>query len=131
MQIEVFFRLVLAGYGGITMNVLKVDDINVLSEEKLITPEQLKRQIKAAEKKGYRVKTGVECEFFLINRSGDEISDDMDREEKPCYDQSALMRRYDVISEICDAMLGLGWNPYQNLQGCPSSSPCPSSSSAP
>jgi glutamine synthetase type III len=24
------------------------------------------------------------------------------------------MRRYDVITEICDAMLGLGWNPYQN-----------------
>ena len=24
------------------------------------------------------------------------------------------MRRYDVISEICDAMLALGWKPYQN-----------------
>ena len=24
------------------------------------------------------------------------------------------MRRYDVIAEICDAMLALGWNPYQN-----------------
>jgi len=24
------------------------------------------------------------------------------------------MRRYDVISEICDAMLALGWGPYQN-----------------
>ena len=33
---------------------------------------------------------------------------------KPCYDQSALMRRYDVISEICDAMLELGWGAYQN-----------------
>ncbi|HWL18158.1 MAG TPA: type III glutamate--ammonia ligase, partial [Bradyrhizobium sp.] len=32
----------------------------------------------------------------------------------PCYDQQALMRRYDVISEICDSMLALGWNPYQN-----------------
>ena len=74
----------------------------------------LKRQIEAAAKKGYRVKTGVECEFFLVNPSGDRLSDDMDREEKPCYDQSALMRRYDVISEICDAMLMLGWNPYQN-----------------
>ena len=74
----------------------------------------LKRQIEAAEKQGYRVKTGVECEFFLTNPAGDGLSDEMDREEKPCYDQSALMRRYDVISEICDAMLGLGWNPYQN-----------------
>ena len=24
------------------------------------------------------------------------------------------MRRYDVITEICDAMLKLGWRPYQN-----------------
>jgi glutamine synthetase len=24
------------------------------------------------------------------------------------------MRRYDVVSEICDAMLALGWKPYQN-----------------
>ena len=74
----------------------------------------LKRQVAAAAKKGYRVKTGVECEFFLIDPSGEGISDEMDKEEKPCYDQSALMRRYDVISEICDAMLSLGWNPYQN-----------------
>ena len=74
----------------------------------------LKRQVEAAEKQGYRVKTGVECEFFLTNPAGDGLSDEMDREEKPCYDQSALMRRYDVISEICDSMLSLGWNPYQN-----------------
>ncbi len=74
----------------------------------------LKRQIEAAAKKGYLVKTGVECEFFLINGSGDGLSDDMDKEEKPCYDQSALMRSYDVISEICDSMAALGWNPYQN-----------------
>ncbi len=74
----------------------------------------LKRQIEAAEKNGYWVKTGVECEFFLLNDNGDGLSDDMDKEEKPCYDQAALMRRFDVISEICDAMLGLGWNPYQN-----------------
>ncbi|MBJ88418.1 MAG: type III glutamate--ammonia ligase [Woeseia sp.] len=74
----------------------------------------LKRQIEAAGKRNYRVMTGVECEFFLVNSSGDGLSDDMDKEEKPCYDQSALMRRYDVISEICDAMLTLGWNPYQN-----------------
>jgi glutamine synthetase type III len=74
----------------------------------------LKRQIEAAAKKGFVVKTGVECEFFLIDPTGDRLSDDMDREEKPCYDQSALMRRYDVIKEICDSMIELGWDPYQN-----------------
>ena len=74
----------------------------------------LKRQIEAAKKKGYRVKTGVECEFFLVNPLGSGLSDELDKEEKPCYDQSALMRRYDVITEICDSMLALGWKPYQN-----------------
>jgi glutamine synthetase type III len=68
---------------------------------------------KAAEK-GLRVKTGVECEFFLINSDGTAISDLKDQAAKPCYDQQALMRRYDVIAEICDYMLELGWGPYQN-----------------
>ncbi len=42
------------------------------------------------------------------------ISDDADTASKPCYDQQAVMRRYDVIAEICDHMLALGWGPYQN-----------------
>ena len=74
----------------------------------------LKRQDARAAKKGYRLKTGVECEFFIINPDGTTISDERDTQEKPCYDQGALMRRYDVISEICDGMDTLGWGPYQN-----------------
>ena len=74
----------------------------------------LKRQIAAAKKQGYQLKTGVECEYHLINEDGTNISDPKDIQSKPCYDQAALMRRYDVISEICDAMIELGWNPYQN-----------------
>jgi glutamine synthetase type III len=74
----------------------------------------LKRQLNLATKKGMRIKTGVECEFFLINESGSDLSDAEDTHEKPCYDQSALMRRYDVISEICDCMIKLNWKPYQN-----------------
>ena len=74
----------------------------------------LKDQIAAASAKGYRMKTGVECEYFLISPDGKAISDPADVQEKPCYDQQALMRRYDVITEICDSMLTLGWKPYQN-----------------
>ena len=74
----------------------------------------LKRQIAAAAEAGHEMKTGVECEFFLISPDGSEISDAADRQIKPCYDQQALMRRYDTIAEICDAMQGLGWQPYQN-----------------
>ena len=74
----------------------------------------LKKQIQEASKKGYRLKTGVECEYFLISSDGKEISDNLDKQEKPCYDQSALMRRYEVVKEICDSMITLGWGPYQN-----------------
>jgi glutamine synthetase type III len=74
----------------------------------------LKRLIADAAKQKMQLKSGVECEFFLVTPKGDAISDDADRQSKPCYDQSALMRRYDFIKELCDAMLSLGWNPYQN-----------------
>lgn len=74
----------------------------------------LKRQIEKADKRGMRMKTGVECEYFLINADGSAIADENDTQSKPCYDQSALMRRYDVISQICDCMIELGWGPYQN-----------------
>lgn len=74
----------------------------------------LKRQIEAAARLGLQMKHGVECEFFLIDPSGTAVSDPADAQAKPCYDQSALMRRYAVIAEICDAMLALGWGPYQN-----------------
>src|SRR6266481_5307118 len=74
----------------------------------------LKRVIAAAARQGYVLKTGVECEYFLITPDGGAISDSADHQVKPCYDQQALMRRYDVIAEICDAMQGLGWQPYQN-----------------
>ena len=74
----------------------------------------LKRQIAAAAKQGYRIKTGVECEFFLINADGSAISDARDTQSKPCYDQAALTRNFDIITEICDAMIELGWGPYHN-----------------
>ena len=74
----------------------------------------LKNAIKAAADQGLEMKTGVECEFFLVNPDGTAISDPNDKQAKPCYDQLALMRRYEVISEICDAMLSFGWAPYQN-----------------
>jgi glutamine synthetase type III len=74
----------------------------------------LKRVVVAAKEQGFEFKTGVECEYFLITADGRAISDSADLQAKPCYDQQALMRRYDVVAEICDAMAALGWKPYQN-----------------
>jgi glutamine synthetase len=74
----------------------------------------LRRMVAKAAADGMHVKTGVEAEFFLLTEDGGKVSDVYDTAFKPCYDQQALMRRYDVIAEICDYMLDLGWEPYQN-----------------
>jgi len=74
----------------------------------------LRKLVDEAAKEGLRVKTGVEPEFFLLTPEGDKVADPYDNAEKPCYDQQAMMRQYDVISEVCDYMLELGWEAYQN-----------------
>ncbi len=74
----------------------------------------LKNQIKKLKTQNLTMKSGVECEYFLISLDGDSIADPRDTQSKPCYDQSALMRRYDLIKEICDCMIEMGWGPYQN-----------------
>ena len=74
----------------------------------------LKRLMETSNGKDMLMKSGVEPEFHLIMPDGSAISDEFDTQEKPCYDQSAVMRRYDVISQICDTMTELGWGPYQN-----------------
>ena len=74
----------------------------------------LRKLIGRAADQGLHVKTGIEAEFFLLTPQGDQISDPFDTAAKPCYDQQAVMRRYEVIREICDYMLELGWGPYQN-----------------
>ena len=74
----------------------------------------LKRQIEKLKKQNLTMKSGVECEYFLISPDGNSIADPRDTQSKPCYDQSALMRRYDLIKEICDSMIEMGWSPYQN-----------------
>ena len=74
----------------------------------------LRRLVDEAAKDGLRVKTGVEPEFFLLTPQGDRIADPYDCAEKPCYDQQAMMRQYDCIAEVCDYMLEMGWEAYQN-----------------
>lgn len=74
----------------------------------------LRKLVAEAASEGMHVKTGIEAEYFLLTPDGNQISDPFDTAEKPCYDQQAVMRRYDVVREICDYMLELGWGPYQN-----------------
>ena len=74
----------------------------------------LRKMMEATAKKNIKLMAGVEPEFHLTTADGGSISDHRDTQEKPCYDQSAIMRRLDVIGEICQTMIQLGWGPYQN-----------------
>ncbi|WCM20661.1 type III glutamate--ammonia ligase [Paraburkholderia bryophila] len=75
---------------------------------------RLRLQLEQERHHGRVLKTGVEAEFFLLSADGARIEDDRDSHTKPCYDQIALMRSYDVIAEICETIDQLGWQPYQN-----------------
>ncbi len=75
----------------------------------------LKAVIEEGGAKGLRAEDGRRVRVLPRSRPTERaISDPGDHQAKPCYDQQALMRRYDVITEICDCMLELGWGPYQN-----------------
>ncbi len=73
----------------------------------------LQRQLARAAALGFDFRTGVEPEFFLVNRQGTAIADELDQQTKPCYDQLALMRHYPLIAELLEGMEQLGWRPYQ------------------
>ena len=70
-------------------------------------------QAKLKDAEGLTLKSGVECEFFLLDGSGGAVFDALDVQQKPCYDAQALMRRYDFISTLCEHMEAMGWGPYQ------------------
>ncbi|MGJ7921253.1 type III glutamate--ammonia ligase [Neobacillus sp. LXY-4] len=69
-----------------------------------------------AKKLGYVMKTGIEPEFFLLKQDGDgNLSpfDDLDKEQKPCYQQQALMRNIEFLSSLINNMNELGWGVTQ------------------
>lgn len=74
----------------------------------------LKRLVEKHGKNNMKLMAGCEPEFHLVNADGSAPSDPRDSQEKPCYDQAAIMRRLDVITEICTTMTQLGMKPYQN-----------------
>jgi len=74
----------------------------------------LKRLVTRASKLGYTMNSGVEAEFFLLNKEGNRVADARDVQAKPCYDQVSLMRNFGIIGQACNAMETMGWKPYQN-----------------
>ena len=81
-------------------------------------PRNVLRSVQAKlAKHDLSLKTGVECEFFIIDgaptATAAALSDPLDVQAKPCYDAHALMRKYDLISTMVEHMEALGWGPYQ------------------
>lgn len=74
----------------------------------------LARLVDQAADLGLDVKTGVEPEFFLLTPDGEALFDPKDCAVKPCYDQQVVLRCFDMIAELTDYMLEMGWEPYQS-----------------
>jgi glutamine synthetase len=64
---------------------------------------------------GYELRIGAELEYFLLRRGEDgslQLADPLDTLEQPCYDMRALTRNLDFVSEVANAVTGLGWDNY-------------------
>lgn len=78
----------------------------------------LRRSLRALRDEfGFVLKTGVECEFFLLDAKKRELADFHDTQAKPCYDAHALMRQYDLITSIADAMDGTYQCDHEDANG--------------
>lgn len=69
-----------------------------------------------AEKMGYRLKMGMELEFFLLKERDGRIvlADDLDTLDQPCYDMKGITRSYEFISQLSRNLNALGWGNYAN-----------------
>ena len=76
----------------------------------------LSNAVERAAKLGYRLKMGIELEFFLIKERDGKIVllDDLDTLEQPCYDMKGLTRNYEFISTLSKYQNELGWGNYAN-----------------
>jgi glutamine synthetase len=75
----------------------------------------LRNAIARAAEDGYELKIGAELEYFLLRRGPDgslQLADPLDTLEPPCYDMRALTRNLDFVSEVANAITGLGWDNY-------------------
>lgn len=75
----------------------------------------LKRVLAEAATLGFTFNLGIETEFFLLKETADgqvlPVSD-RDTLAKPCYDLQGLLDNYSWVTEIVEAMNGMGWDVY-------------------
>ncbi len=92
-------------------------DVTVMGEPWPYCPRTILRNaVSRATAQGYRLKVGIELEFFLVKEVGGRIVllDDLDTQEQPCYDMKGLTRNYEFVSTLSRYCNELGWENYAN-----------------
>ncbi len=93
-------------------------DLSVDGEPWPYTPRLiLKRMVAQARARGLDYQVGVEAEYFLVRRDGDNkirVADPLDRMTGPCYDANGLTRMYDHLTAVSRYLNQLGWENYAN-----------------
>ena len=77
----------------------------------------LTRTLEEARSKGFSLKTGVEPEFFLVDKKPDGtlgVADAGDTLAKPCYGQLSLLRNADFLTTLITHLNDLDYGVYQN-----------------
>ena len=76
----------------------------------------LANAVERATAQGYRLKMGIELEFFLVKEVDGQLVllDDLDTLDQPCYDMKGLTRNYEFISTLSKYQNELGWGNYAN-----------------
>ena len=76
----------------------------------------LSNAVERATALGYRLKMGIELEFFLVKEVDGQLQllDDLDTLDQPCYDMKGLTRNYEFISTLSKYQNELGWGNYAN-----------------
>jgi len=91
-------------------------DVTVEGEPWPYCPRTILRNMLARAKElGFELKMGAELEYFLVRRREDgtiEVADQLDTLALPCYDMRALTRNLDFVSQVSQAVTGLGWDNY-------------------
>jgi glutamine synthetase len=91
-------------------------DVTVEGEPWPYCPRTILRNMLARTKElGYELKMGAELEYFLVRRREDgsiEVADQLDTLDLPCYDMRALTRNLDFVSQVSQAVTGMGWDNY-------------------
>lgn len=71
------------------------------------------KQRERLQKEGYNIKTGIELEFFLLDKDSTKPSTNLDLPGNQYHDPLLELEHSDFIAKVLRSMQELGWKPYQ------------------